>query len=1096
MRFCICGQFFKRSFSISDSKSWWRVTTQVTLEHIQAARIAKDPQVVQLLLDIVHATSDPTAPPPPENVYTFQRFLGEINNWSFYKQQRDQQAQQRIEKIKLVEANEDIEPRFKSHELIYDLWASGDPFERECLLRFIRSARLVYGPWKALKRIYKEAEQANDTQVMGALSARFDTALSTNNHAVSNRTLAYLCRRSWRYLRRVAETLPACYTDTVVDFVVPYTNYGSLGSSWVYNQIFKHSKNLRKRSRYRYSQHRPNEFIKTRGFPELWKRSPLPLFSILQSAQRDDVLRYAVAALKTDFRTVLREIEPRWVRQLINNDKTVVHEFVVWILENVSRFEQSKFRELDLHDSVLQLLDSQSPAARALAAKYARVHARDIPVDRLIRLANSEDEKVRELASDLLRSHDPRTEVGLDAWGKLLDTGYGNAMAIDFLRKHFTADDLTPAWFKERLLSGRAKSGDFARERLLEVHSAKKLGTEYFYEVYNDASPRLHGRTISFALQELSKTELNETPIDWLEQILVRHGRWVANWVAQGLLNPNRFDAEFLKGISFHPTYDGRPEVETARNSEHVELAQYSEENAQWIFGWLSDIRQFTPDQIGFEWLMQLVQHDEPHYHEFAMELMIKSYLPADFATESTDKADQKSESDEINIDFESATFVFTGKLATMTRAEAQKKVTAANGKNSGTVGKTLGYLVIGDEGSPMYGMGRKGSKQVKAESLNEGGAEIRIISETAFLQMLTGTQRQFSADAVMSGCETLWSMLLDNKEGTPLARFAIKYIRHHHPEICLAETDRPVDPGAEIPDEFLTFENVKPLLTDKRESVRSLGLELCQFEFARMAPPASELLELSQVPYAEVRKFVAESMTAEPTPQNRRWRLEPDGFSAEEVYQFCQSRNGETRRLGMKLIDAHPRMREPEKLFALTESPDRNVRAFVVRSFWSLYRDRKITDNWQPTEPPISALKKKRPDPENPRFGVGAPARPASHPAASDRMQFLLRRMLFEISPGRPPLVKGTEIDELKIKPLPTRKGKMLLIETIRDMAVDDHEFAAVVLPVLEEFLESSGMSEHAACLVAVTRIRKSLGLELQPAGIEVVSAHGEEQS
>ena len=1070
--------------------------TQVSLEHIQAARTAKDPQVVELLLDVVTARVDPTAPPPREGAYTFSHFLAEINSWQFYRQKRDQQAQQRVEKLKLVEADEEITPRYKSHELIYELWTSGETFDRDCLLRFIEQTPIVYGPWKALKRIFKDAEAAGDTQIMGALSARFDMAFSTGRHGVSNRTLAYLGRRSWRYLRRIAETLPACYADTVVDFLVPYANHGSLGGSWVYNQIFKHSNNFGKRSRFRYEQHRPNEFIKTRGFPELWKRSPLPLFSILQSAGRDDVLRYAVAALKTDFRTVLREIEPRWVRQLINNDKAVVHEFVVWILENVSRFEQSKFRELDLHDSVLQLLESESSVARSLAAKYARVHARDIPVDRLIRLANSEDEKVRELATDLLRSHDPRTEVGLDAWGRLLDTGYGNAMAVEMLRKHFTADDLTPEWFKERLLSGKKLSSDFARKRLLEIHTAAKLGAEYFYDVYNDASPMHHSKTIQFAINQIGECDLAETPIEWLEQLLIRHGRWVANWVAQGLLNPGRFDAEFLKGISFHATFDDRPEVVTARNSNHAMLAKYSEENATWIFGWLSDIRQFTPDQIGFEWLMQLVQRDEPHYHEFAMELMIKSYLPADFATETSTEADKKSESDEIKIDFEGATFVFTGKLATMTRAEAQKKVTAAKGKNSGTVGKTLGYLVIGDEGSPMYGMGRKGSKQVKAESLNEAGAAIRIISETAFLQMLTGTQREFSADAIMSGCETLWSMLLDNKEGSPLSRFAIKYIRHHHPEICLAETDRPVDPGAEIPDEFLTFEKAKPLLIDKRETLRNLGLELCHFEFARMAPPASELLELSQSPYAEVRKFVADSMTVEPTPQNRRWRLDPDNFTVEDVYQFCQSRTGETRRLGMKLIDAHPRMREPEKLFALTESPDRNVRAFVIRSFWSLYRDRWISDDWQPAEPPTSELKKKKPDPDNPRFGTGAPERPDAHPAASDRMQFLLRRMLFEIPPGRPPIVKGTEVEELKIKPLPTRRAKMLLIETLRDMAIDDHEFAAVVLPVLEEFLQSSGMSEHAACLVAVTRIRKALSLELQPAGIEIVSAHGEDQS
>ena len=231
--------------------------TQVSLEHIQAARTAKDPQVVELLLDVVTARVDPTAPPPREGAYTFSHFLAEINSWQFYRQKRDQQAQQRVEKLKLVEADEEITPRYKSHELIYELWTSGETFDRDCLLEFIEQTPIIYGPWKALKRIYKESEAAGDTQVMGALSARFDWAYSTGRHDVSNRTLAYLCRRSWRYLRRIAETLPACYADTVVDFLVPYANHGSLGGSWVYNQIFKHSKNFGKRSRYRYEQHRP-----------------------------------------------------------------------------------------------------------------------------------------------------------------------------------------------------------------------------------------------------------------------------------------------------------------------------------------------------------------------------------------------------------------------------------------------------------------------------------------------------------------------------------------------------------------------------------------------------------------------------------------------------------------------------------------------------------------------------------------------------------------------------------------------------------------------------------------------------------------------
>jgi len=42
-----------------------------------------------------------------------------------------------------------------------------------------------------------------------------------------------------------------------------------------------------------------------------------------------------------------------------------------------------------------------------------------------------------------------------------------------------------------------------------------------------------------------------------------------------------------------------------------------------------------------------------------------------------------------------------------------------------------------------------------------------------------------------------------------------------------------------------------------------------------------------------------------------------------------------------------------------------------------------------------------------------------------------------------------------------------------LRDMALDDADFAAGILPLLDEFMTSRGPSEKAACLVAVTRIR-----------------------
>ena len=42
-----------------------------------------------------------------------------------------------------------------------------------------------------------------------------------------------------------------------------------------------------------------------------------------------------------------------------------------------------------------------------------------------------------------------------------------------------------------------------------------------------------------------------------------------------------------------------------------------------------------------------------------------------------------------------------------------------------------------------------------------------------------------------------------------------------------------------------------------------------------------------------------------------------------------------------------------------------------------------------------------------------------------------------------------------------------------MRDMALEQKDFAAGVLPLLDEFLVSRGRSEREACLVAVTRVR-----------------------
>jgi hypothetical protein len=80
--------------------------------------------------------------------------------------------------------------------------------------------------------------------------------------------------------------------------------------------------------------------------------------------------------------------------------------------------------------------------------------------------------------------------------------------------------------------------------------------------------------------------------------------------------------------------------------------------------------------------------------------------------------------------------FLFTGKLSNLTRAEAKARVKALGGVSKSSVTKDLDYLVVGDQGSPLFGQGKKGTKMVAAEKLIASGTKLQIISESAFMAL------------------------------------------------------------------------------------------------------------------------------------------------------------------------------------------------------------------------------------------------------------------------------------------------------------------------------------------------------------------------
>ena len=999
------------------------MASTLTLDAVKLAWERRDPQFPELVAQLSTQADPKPETPIHEGAVTFESWLAYLKSPQFLRKSKEEQRSLRVEKLKLVESPDNEVPlpeRLKAHEAIYSLWQSDDPLARDALLRVIDEVPLVYGPWRALKRVFKEAESKNDTEVMGALSVRFDLP-NHKQRSVSSATLGYLSRRAWRYLRRVAVQLPATYADAAVDFLIRYPQGTETAGTWVLNHVLFHNSKKYGRSGFTFAygkQPRPGEW-KNRAYSDLWTRSPRPLFTLLERAHSDAAREFAAAGLKSDFKASLRDVEPAWVARLVGVESAAVDEFVVWILQNVPKFEQGAFRKLGLHDAVLRMLNSASASAATYAADYARTHARDLSVDELVLLFASQHEPTRKLARDLLSERDPRTGVGLEAWGRLLETPQGSAFASEVLIKSFGARELTPAWFADRLLSPSDAARKFAQDNLVRIHKAKELGAKFFADLIRRTEPRNRQQAVlaRWAVEQIAKLDfagLSADDLRWLTLYPLTAGELLGQML-RGALRPQALGMDFVKILAYRLDWDGSQWLVDFRaaNGAWAKELDFDENRAQQLLNLLGDVRAFSTADLGVDWLLKLAGRAEPLYHDFARDRMVRTLGPADFAPASG-ATPVATTAAPVAVDLAKKSFVFTGTLATMRRDEAEAKVKAANGTVAGSVSKNLAYLVIGDEGSPLYGSGKKGSKQVKAEQLNEAGANVAIISETAFFQMLAGTAPATAADggATARGTERLLAMATaPGAADAPLAAFARDYLKKHHKPIAVAATGKPPDPGTEIPPELLSWQRFGPLFAETRKPLRDFALEFAATDFARWNPDADDLLTLSESHFIDVRRFAAKALLAEVNKESQGYRVDATKLDAAAVYRFVESGEQETRALGLELIRRRPALAVPEELFRLTESPDRAVRAFVIHSLWGIYRDRGLTEGWMPPLPPtptVGAKAKKDAAKREAERGPGVPVPPANPPAGVPTLARFLRRVLFELPPGPPEKSRG----------------------------------------------------------------------------------------
>jgi hypothetical protein len=1121
----------------------------LSFAQIQHAWQVQDPNLVEKLCLLAQQPDPPADSPLPDDELTFERFLNKILSYTFRTQPEEVQFAERVAMIAKLEAETGVYPlpdRYKIHLILTALWRDNSPYARTILMQAINALPLSYGVWKGLKYIYKDAEYEQDYEIFACITAkvdlhRFDQSART---PVSRATKTYMSVRAWRYLRKLGQQMPIGYIEAATAVLASIDADMSVGQvaqtdSWVLNHICFHNTESYGVSRFHYASPRKLFDAKGRAFAEAWQRDSEPLIRLLATAKNEAVRQFATDSLKHDFKIQLRDVSCATIQYLSAGyaHSRARDELIVWLLEGSPHFEKSKFVALGLHEVVLKLLYSEYPAAYQYAIAYAKSYAADLPLSDLMRLALSEQAPVRQFSIDIITSRNPVTDVGVSGWGQLLDTQYHHSIAAEQLSKHFTRRDLTPEWFFARLTSNQRYSVYFAIARLPELYSAQELGSEYFIRVaarldIASGSNRSATRCMDFVLQLLARLDVTQIEQQVWHYLLLHPlaQDTIIDWIDNDTLPAKQLDISYWHALAYEPDWETSTEIhalqttpyldaylnintaydENADNTDrtcHIvkdwqQQLAFDEDLADTVHGWLADVRRFSTPQLGFDWLMRLAHSEASVNRVFAINCLNKGFLPADFAITLADDAETAEAKDSPSVhsstvDLSNQRYLFTGKMQSMSRSEAEKLVKAAGGAISSAVNGKLDYLVIGDEGSPFYGAGRKGSKQLKAEGLIAEGAALKIISETAFLQMLTGQTRSTSEDDTVAGAEALWAMATVDPDA-PISEFAISYLSHHHEQICMALTDRPVDPNAVIPPSFFDAERVIPSLQSSAQALREFGLLLTRYELSSWSISPNLWLMMAESPYNAVTELLQKALLDKPTASNRTYHVHDTQLDTAMLNALIGSKKRLARKLGMNVLQRHPQFQDPQSLYLLSQSADREVRYAAVTMLWQHYKARHVSKDWQPTrayqQKPEKTKAHTADNTADNTASYHAPkAQPSdwieNPPADVNQLLMLLRRGLFELPPGRLGNSQNNEHKDARgshsaradsneqtqlsvIKPISASSAKLALIETFRDVGLTDSSFAALIMPLLFTFTHSTGKMERHACLVAVTRL------------------------
>ena len=583
---------------------------EIELADIRRLARTDSPDLAEVVIAFLRQPDPRPEKAPAPGALTLQQFLSNVTagtlRWVKPKERREKVTAQW--KAFLAQTEPPPPPRFELAALLVDVYERNTDAGRAALLDIIKGADLKFGLWGGLKRIYKLAETRLDAEVFGALAWRVDSAYAAHRHGeVSIGTMLYLRRRAWRFLRELGAAVPALYPQFAVQVLKHFTRDTNFQATWVAMHVWSHG--TKKYDTRKFSVSVPNNMLTHRAYDDAWKRSADPLMELLESCNADPPATFAIQGLRRDFPERLRSVTPAWLDRLARRPLESAHEFLIETLQGSAEFHQGKLRAIGLHEAVLALLNSPSARARAYAIEYARAHAQDLPVDRLIALLETPYNDTRSYASSTLQSMAPRT-LGVNVLGRLLLFPPTAAWATRHLAESFDRAEL-PEGFLTDMLYGQPQQRNWMTQHLGRVYKQGELDPGFWMRALDDARHKDNNQAAQVAVQALAKYPVSTLPVGWLLDALTKpYGQMIGYWLQNADALPG-LDVERVKGLVFNAAY------------RHVALAV------------LGNTRLVKPRELGLPWLLALARRADPSLNQFAHRYLLEHMKPADFAAES-----------------------------------------------------------------------------------------------------------------------------------------------------------------------------------------------------------------------------------------------------------------------------------------------------------------------------------------------------------------------------------------------------------------------------------------------------------------------------